>query len=113
MFFVAGAHMVLVHGFFKKNTHDAAGRSGVGLGPETQLGVIYMNGRNPHLGSALDDLLEQDGLADGHAIAVKRVLAWQVGQSMSDLRISKTEMARRMGTSRAAQHEATLNARYV
>ena len=32
----------------------------------------------------------------------KRVLAWQVGQRMSDLRISKSEMARRMGTSRSA-----------
>ena len=61
------------------------------------------NGRNPHLGSTLDDLLEEDGsLADAHAIAVKRVLAWQVGQSMTDLCISKTEMARRMGTSRSA-----------
>lgn len=61
------------------------------------------NGRNPHLGSALDDLLVEDGsLADAHAVAVKRVLAWQVGQSMTDLRISKSEMARRMGTSRAA-----------
>ena len=62
-----------------------------------------MNGRNPHIGSALDELLEEHGsLADARAIAVKRVLAWQVGQTMSDLRISKTEMARRMGTSRSA-----------
>jgi len=61
------------------------------------------NGSNPHLGSTLDELLEEDGtLADAHAIAVKRVLAWQVGQTMSDLRISKSEMARRMGTSRSA-----------
>ena len=61
------------------------------------------NRRNPHLGSTLDDLLQEDGsLADAHALAVKRVLAWQVGQTMSDLRISKSEMARRMGTSRSA-----------
>ena len=59
--------------------------------------------RNPHLGSTLDALLEEDGtLADTHAIAVKRVLAWQVGQTMSELDISKSEMARRMGTSRSA-----------
>ena len=56
------------------------------------------NRRNPHIGSTLDDLLEEDGsLADAHALAVKRVLAWQVGQTMSDRRISKSEMARRMG----------------
>ncbi len=36
------------------------------------------------------------------SIAVKRALAWQVGQTMADLRISKSEMARRMGTSRSA-----------
>lgn len=61
------------------------------------------NGPSPHLGSTLDDLLGQDGsLADAHAIAVKRELARQVDQSMTDLRISKSEMARRMGTSRAA-----------
>ena len=61
------------------------------------------NGRNPHLGSTLDELLEEDGaLADAHAIAVKRVLAWQVDKTMSDLRITKSEMARRMGTSRSA-----------
>ena len=55
---------------------------------------------NPHLGSTPDELLDEDGsLADAHAIAVKRVLAWQVGRTMSDLHISKTEMARRMGTS--------------
>lgn len=58
---------------------------------------------NPHLGSALDELLEEDGtLADVHAVATKRVLAWQIGQSMNDEGISKSEMARRMRTSRGA-----------
>ena len=61
------------------------------------------NELNPRLGSTLDQLLEEDeSLADAHAIAVKRVLAWQVDRTMSDLRISKSEMARRMGTSRSA-----------
>jgi len=59
--------------------------------------------RNPHLGSTLDEVLEEDGsLADAHAVAVKRVLVSQVGRTMSDLRISKSEMARRMGTSRSS-----------
>ena len=47
-------------------------------------------------------LAEDELLADAHAIAVKRVLAWQVGQTMSDLHISRSEMARRMGTSRSS-----------
>ena len=57
----------------------------------------------PHIGSALDDLLEEDGvLAEAHAIAIKRTLAWQVGQIMTAENLSKAEMARRMRTSRAA-----------
>lgn len=59
--------------------------------------------KNPHLGSALDDLLEQDGLlAEAHAIAIKRALAWQVSRTMAEAKVSKAEMARRMHTSRAA-----------
>jgi len=58
---------------------------------------------NPHIGSALDDLLEEDGLlAEAHAIAVKRTLAWQVKQEMENEKLSKAAMARRMYTSRAA-----------
>ena len=37
---------------------------------------------NPHIGSSLDDLLEEDGvLKEVEAIAKKRVLAWQSSQS--------------------------------
>jgi hypothetical protein len=49
---------------------------------------------NPHIGSALDELLEEDGiLAEVSAIAIKRVLAWQVTQEMSNLGLSKSQMA--------------------
>ena len=58
---------------------------------------------NPHIGTTLDGLLEEDGiLAEAHAIAIKRMLAWQVSQTMAEENLSKTEMARRMHTSRAA-----------
>ena len=58
---------------------------------------------NPRTGSALDDLLEEDGmLVEAEAIAVKRVLAWQIDRTMTEARLGKTEMARRMKTSRAA-----------
>lgn len=59
--------------------------------------------RHPHIGSSLDDFLEEDGvLAETHAIAVKRALAWQVSQTMAAEKLSKAAMARRMHTSRAA-----------
>ena len=61
------------------------------------------NTSNPHLGSTLDDLLEADGtLAQAEAVAVKRDLAWQIGQTIAAEHLNKAEMARRMNTSRAA-----------
>ncbi len=56
-----------------------------------------------HIGSNFDDFLDEEGLlAESEAIAVKRVIAFQLGKMMQEQRLSKTEMARRMNTSRAA-----------
>lgn len=53
--------------------------------------------------STLDDLLEGDGtLADAEALAVKRVIAWQVREAMTREKINKLAMAKKMKTSRAA-----------
>lgn len=58
---------------------------------------------NPHIGSSLDELLEEDGvLAEVSVIALKRVLAWQVAQAMSNLGLSKSQMAAQMKTSRTS-----------
>jgi len=55
------------------------------------------------IGSSFDDYLAEEGmLAEAEAIATKRVIAFQVKQSMEAENISKTEMAKRMGTSRSA-----------
>jgi len=62
-----------------------------------------MKRRNPHIGSSLDDFLREEGiLEETRAVALKEVLAWQVQQAMKKKKITKTEMARRMKTSRAA-----------
>ena len=56
-----------------------------------------------HLGDTLDDFLEEEGLlAEAEAIAIKRVIAYQISQLMDKQSLSKAEMARRMQTSRAA-----------
>lgn len=56
-----------------------------------------------HLGDTLDDFLEEEGLlAEVEAFAIKRVIAFQITQLMSEQSLSKAEMARRMQTSRAA-----------
>ncbi len=58
---------------------------------------------NPYIGSSLDDLLEEDGaLAEINAIALKRVLAWQISQAMVENKLTKTKMAKQMKTSRAS-----------
>lgn len=56
-----------------------------------------------HLGSDFDDFLTEEGLLEeAEAIAVKRVLAFQISELMEAQNLSKAEMARRMKTSRAA-----------
>ena len=58
-----------------------------------------MNG----FGSQIDDFLEEEGLlAEAEAAATKRVIAWQIESMMTSEGLSKSEMARRMGTSRSA-----------
>lgn len=58
---------------------------------------------NKHTGSSFDDFLDEQGILDEcAAVAVKRVLAWQLQQEMEKAHISKTEMAKKMNTRRAS-----------
>lgn len=55
-----------------------------------------------HSGSTLDSLLKEDGiLEEVEAVAIKRVVAWQLAQGMKAKKISKKAMAERMKTSRS------------
>jgi DNA-binding Xre family transcriptional regulator len=55
-----------------------------------------------HSGSTLDSLLQQDGiLEEVEAVAIKRVIAWQLAEIMRAKKISKKTMAARMRTSRS------------
>ena len=59
--------------------------------------------QNRHLGADFDDFLKEEGLlADVEAVATKRVIAFQVRKFMDEEGNSKSEMARRMRTSRAS-----------
>ena len=58
--------------------------------------------KRKHIGSSLDDLLRKDGTYEEvTTAAVKRVLARQLEAAMAEQDVSKTDMARRMKTSRA------------
>ncbi|MGB5967632.1 MAG: helix-turn-helix transcriptional regulator [Spirulinaceae cyanobacterium] len=59
--------------------------------------------KNIHIGSSFDEFLEEEGiLSEVTAVALKRVLAWQITQEMNKRGMSKTQMAEAMNTSRSS-----------
>ncbi len=59
--------------------------------------------KEKHLGSSFDSWLREEGIYEViTSKAIKRVLARQVEQAMKEQNVSKSEMAKRMHTSRAA-----------
>jgi predicted XRE-type DNA-binding protein len=60
---------------------------------------------NPHVGSDFEDFLAEEGrLQESSALAIKRVLAWEIERVMKETNVSQAELARRMKTSRAVVH---------
>ncbi len=58
--------------------------------------------RFDHTGSTFESFLEEDGILDEvDAVAIKRVIAWQLSEAMKTGKISKKKMAERIGTSRS------------
>ncbi|MBR0098771.1 MAG: XRE family transcriptional regulator [Treponema sp.] len=58
---------------------------------------------NEHIGSSFDDFLEEEGIREEvENAAVKKVIALGMQSEMAAKNITKTQMAQRMGTSRAA-----------
>lgn len=59
--------------------------------------------KKEYLGSNFDDFLEEeDLLADVESRAIKRVIAFRIAELMKEYKLSKTEMAKKMNTSRSA-----------
>ena len=58
--------------------------------------------RTNRSGSTFDSFLEQEGIREEvEAVAIKRVLAWQLEQAMQEQRKTKQAMARQLHTSRS------------
>ena len=56
-----------------------------------------------NIGSSFDDFLKEEAMLEhATAVALKRVIAWQIAEAMKVQQITKTELAKRMHTSRAA-----------
>ena len=61
-----------------------------------------MTRKKGRIGTSFEDYLaEQGSLDETRAIAVKRVLVWQLEQAMEERQMSKSAMAREMRTSRS------------
>lgn len=61
-----------------------------------------MTGMDAGVGSSFEDFLEEQSIREEvYSEAIKRVLAWQLEQARAQQAVTKSEMASRMGTSRA------------
>ena len=59
--------------------------------------------KKKHIGSDFDDFLREEQLLEvAEATAAKRVIAFQIAREMERCRLTKSEMASRMKTSRPA-----------
>lgn len=57
--------------------------------------------KNPHIGGRFDNWLKEEGIYEKTTNAsIKTVVAWQLEQAMKKHNLTRTEMARRMATSR-------------
>jgi len=55
-----------------------------------------------NLGSSLDDFLREEGiLEEAQTQAIKEVVAWQLAEAMKERKISKSQMAALLKTSRS------------
>ncbi len=54
-----------------------------------------------HIGSQLNDFLAEEGLlAESELVAIKRIIAMELAQSIRTHQMNKSELARKMGISR-------------
>jgi antitoxin HicB len=64
---------------------------------------VRKNRKTPdHSGTTFDSFLEEEGIREEvEAVAIKRVLAWQLSQAMQEQQKTKKEMATQLRTSRS------------
>ena len=66
------------------------------------MGVRKNRKRTDHSGSTFDSFLEREGIREEvEAVAIKRVLAWQLEEAMRQQQKTKQAMAKQLHTSRS------------
>ena len=97
-----GLHDGVAAWLYQEVTGHAAGRLGSGQG-SAQTVAQEMNMGKKHIGSSFDDFLAEEAmLEESTAVAIKRVIAWQIAEEMQAQHLTKTALAKKMRTSRAA-----------
>ena len=75
------------------------------MGPEIKENAMKMRKNRKttdHSGSTFDSFLDEEGIREEvEAVAIKRVLAWQLEQAMRKQQKTKQAMARQLHTSRS------------
>jgi len=107
-FIVVDEEIILLHGIIKKVTD----RAKTGTRPRPQpAGELYERiqkmktkaSRNAHRGGDFSEFLAEEGiLAEVEILALKRVVALQLQQILEHEKVTKTQLAARMKTSRAS-----------
>lgn len=93
-------HLQLLHAFVKAADEAPDEDLDLAVRRQTETDVTAKKASR-HIGSSFDEFLREQGLYDQvTSLAWKRVLAWQITEAMRQAGISKTEMAKRMKTSR-------------
>lgn len=100
--------MVLLHGFVKKTRKapdedlEPARSNKSKHQSEARMKVRKNHKVTDHSGSTFDSFLEQEGIREEvEAVAIKRVLAWQLSQAMQQQQKTKQAMAKQLHTSRS------------
>ena len=78
-------------------------QTGIGVGKRAAQTSEEVKMKKQNIGSDFDDFLAEEGMLETvTAVAVKRVIAWQIEKEMSAQNMTKTAMAKKMRTSRAS-----------
>jgi len=97
--------MVLLHGFIKKTQKTPKADLDLALKRKKEIAIMRkksMSRKKGRIGSSFADYLKDEGAyQETSAVAIKRVLAWQLESAMEKQGVSKNEMAKRMHTSRS------------
>jgi phage-related protein len=100
LFAMVDQEIVLLHGFHEETAKNTTRRTGIGK--ETQKIIYFMSKKN-HRGSDFRGFLNEQGiLGEVEARALKQAFSLQLDYLLKKQELTKTQMATRMKTSRAA-----------